>query len=83
MIKVNIYEAKTHLSRYVERVMEGEVIVLCKRNTPVAEIRAIPKPQLGKRPIGLGKGLVKIPESFFDPLPEDILRSFEGEESDS
>ena len=36
MIKVNIAEAKTHLSRYVERVMAGETVVLCKRNVPGA-----------------------------------------------
>ncbi len=32
------------------------------------------------RPIGLGKGLVHIPDSFFDPLPEELLRLFEGKE---
>ena len=36
-----------------------------------------PKPP-DPRPIGLGKGLVEMPESFFDPLPEDLLRLFEG-----
>ena len=41
----------------------------------------IPKnnPAKEPRPIGLGKGLVRIPDSFFDPLPEDLLRLFEGE----
>ena len=79
MTKVNIHEAKTHLSHYVEKAMEGEVIVLCKRNEPVAELRALPKPRTEKRPIGLGKGLISIPDDFFDPLPEDVLRAFEGE----
>lgn len=41
MIKVNIHEAKTHLSRYLERLSEGERIVLCKRNVPIAEIRPL------------------------------------------
>ena len=59
--------------------MEGEIIVLCKRNTPVAELRGLPKPRAGKRPIGLGKGLIEIPDSFFDPLPKDVIRAFEGE----
>lgn len=40
-----------------------------------------PKPPAEPRPIGLGKGLVEIPESFFEPLPEDLLRLFEGQES--
>ncbi len=37
-----------------------------------------PKPPAEPRPIGLGKGLVEIPDSFFEPLPEDLLRLFEG-----
>ncbi len=41
MIRVNIHEAKTHLSKYLEKVAEGETIILCKRNVPIAEIRPI------------------------------------------
>ncbi len=37
-----------------------------------------PEPPAEPRPIGLGKGLVEIPDSFFEPLPEDLLRLFEG-----
>ena len=36
------------------------------------------KPAKEPRPVGLGKGLVRIPDSFFDPLPEELLRLFEG-----
>jgi antitoxin (DNA-binding transcriptional repressor) of toxin-antitoxin stability system len=78
MIKVNIHEAKTHLSRYLEQVEQGEVVVLCRRNVPVAEIRALPKTSRQPRPIGLHKGQVIVPDSFFDPLPDDILDAFEG-----
>ena len=56
MIKLNVHEAKTHLSRYLELVEKGETITLCKRNVPIAEIHAIKKVKTGKRPIGLGKG---------------------------
>jgi antitoxin (DNA-binding transcriptional repressor) of toxin-antitoxin stability system len=42
MIKLNIHEAKTHLSRYLSRLAKGETITLCKRNVPIAEIRPIP-----------------------------------------
>ena len=41
MIKLNIHEAKTHLSKYLERVAQGEIIALCKRNIPIAEIHPI------------------------------------------
>lgn len=83
MIKLNIHEAKTHLSKYLARLeKKGEVIVLCRRNTPIAEIRALPKPALrARRPLGLAKGTVKIHKSFFDPLPDDFLDLFEGKGS--
>jgi len=76
MIKVNIHEAKTHMSRYIERVVKGETIILCKRNIPVAEIRGIKSERKSKRPVGLAKGKFHVPKEFFQPLPEDILASF-------
>ena len=79
MIKLNINQAKTHLSAYLARLRQGETIVLCKRNTPIAEIRPLPQPRTRKRPIGLGAGEFTIPASFFDPLPEDLVAAFAGE----
>lgn len=78
MFSVNIHEAKTHLSRHLERVESGETIVLCRRNVPIAEIRPIRRPRSKPRPIGLAKGTFQIPESFFDPLPEDDIAAFGG-----
>jgi antitoxin (DNA-binding transcriptional repressor) of toxin-antitoxin stability system len=78
MLKLNIHEAKTHLSRYLARLQAGETILLCRRNVPIAEIRPLdPRPQ-GARPIGLGRDVFRVPERFFEPLPEDELRAFEG-----
>ncbi|PWB81468.1 MAG: prevent-host-death protein [Candidatus Methylomirabilota bacterium] len=76
MIKVNIHEAKAHLSEYLAKLKEGEVIILCKRNTPIAEIRLLPGPASAPRPIGLAKGVFRVPASFFEPLPEDVLSEF-------
>lgn len=78
MIKLNMHEAKTHLSRHLARLKPGEVILICRRNRPIAEIRMLPEERRGPRPIGLGKGTVKLKKSFFDPLPDDLIRSFEG-----
>lgn len=78
MIKLNIHEAKTHLSRYLARLEEGERIILCRRNEPIGEIRPLRKSVNEPRPIGLGKGRFRVPDSFFDPLPEDVLVQFEG-----
>ena len=76
MIKLNIHEAKTHLSKYLGRLAEGETILLCKRNVPIAEIRPITAKEKVVRPIGLAKGQFDIPEDFYKPLPEEIIDSF-------
>ncbi len=77
MVKLNIHDAKTHLSRYLARLAEGETILLCKRNVPIAEIRPVPIRAKKKRPLGLDKGKIKISKKFFEPLPEEILSAFE------
>ncbi len=78
MIRLNIHEAKTHLSAYLKRLSQGETILLCKRNIPIAEIRPLPPPRTKKRPLGLAKGKFKVPKEFFAPLPPDVLKSFYG-----
>ncbi|MCY4057651.1 MAG: type II toxin-antitoxin system prevent-host-death family antitoxin [Gammaproteobacteria bacterium] len=77
MIHVNIHQAKTHLSRYVDRVVAGETIVLCRRNRPVAEIRPLRQPTAEPRPFGLAKGAFAVPPSFFEPLPDDEVAALE------
>jgi antitoxin (DNA-binding transcriptional repressor) of toxin-antitoxin stability system len=79
MIRLNIHEAKTHLSRYLDRLAKGETIILCKRNVPIAEIRPVSGDLMDERPIGLGKGEFSVPPDFFEPLPTDIIDSFEGQ----
>ena len=81
MLKVNIADAKAHLSSYLDRVAQGETIVLCRRNVPVAEIRPPAQRRTEERPVGTDPGLV-VPDSFFEPLPEDLLRAFEGTATD-
>ena len=77
MKKVNIAEAKTHLSRYLDIVEKGETVVVCRRNVPIAEIRPVPKPCVEERPVGIDRGMI-VPASFFEPLPDDLLDAFEG-----
>ncbi len=80
MIKLNIHEAKTHLSRYVTRIAKGESILLCKRNVPIAEIRPLAAERKKRRPIGLDKNRFTLPASFFEPLPEEVLQVFQSKE---
>jgi antitoxin (DNA-binding transcriptional repressor) of toxin-antitoxin stability system len=81
MVKLNVHDAKTHLSHYLERLSDGaeDVIVICKRNVPVAEIRPIARARTTKRPVGLAKGKIRIPSSFFEPLPDEVLDAFRGQ----
>ena len=81
MIKLNIHQAKTHLSHYLEEVEQGETILLCKRNQPIAEIRPLAAHRHKPRVIGLAKGKFKVPASFFEELPEETLALFHGEKS--
>ena len=78
MVKLNIHQAKTHLSRYLARLKPGEVIQLCKRNVPIAEIRPLPAASHKPRPLGLAAGKVQLHPGFFDPLPDDVIAAFEG-----
>lgn len=81
MITINVHEAKTHFSHYLDEVAKGECFILCKRNKPVAEIRPIVSKVTEKRPIGLAKGIFTVPPSFFDELPEETISLFTGETS--
>ena len=76
--RVSIKAFQGGLEDYVRRVEQGESFVLCRDGAPVAEVVPSTTRSQVKRPIGLGKGLIQIPDSFFDPLPDDELRAFEG-----
>jgi prevent-host-death family protein len=67
---VNINEAKTHLSEYARRVRRGERIILCDRNRPFAELRPLPVTEEGRRPFGLARGRLAVPEDFNESDPE-------------
>ena len=77
MNQVNIAEAKARLSYYLDKVIRGETVVICRRNVPIAELRRIPAPLQQPRPVGIDRGMT-IPDSFFEPLPDDLLDAFEG-----
>ncbi len=81
MIRLNIHQAKTHLSKYLKELAKGETIILCKRNIPIAEIRPIRPRREHKRPIGLAKGEFEVTPEFFEPLPTEILAAFSGDDT--
>lgn len=80
MIKANVADAKARLSEYLDRVQTGERIVICRHNTPIAELRALERSRVEPRPIGPlpGRPTFVVPPSFFDPLPDAELELWEG-----
>jgi len=73
---VNIHQAKTHLSKLVEAVMEGEEIIIAKAGKPAAKLVPIAS-ALPKRKPGALKGKIKLAKNFNEPLPDDLLDQFE------
>jgi len=80
MIQVNVFEVKAKLSEYLDRAARGERIVICRHNKPIAELRAIEARRTEPRPIGPlpGQPRFEVPDSFFEPLPEEELALWEG-----
>ena len=76
--QVNIHDAKTHLSRYLAELNPGEVLVLANRNQPVAELRLLRGKKNPAPRIGVAKGKFLVPDSFFEALPNEILKAFRG-----
>lgn len=68
-MEFNIHEAKTHLSKLLQRVAVGEEVVIAKAGKPIARLIAV-KPKAKPRPIGTGRGDFIVPEDFNEPLPE-------------
>ena len=70
---INVHEAKTHLSRILDRVHQGEEIILAKAGKPY--VRLVPVRPVRKRKPGLLKG--KVTKAFFEPLPEEEIAAWE------
>ena len=75
---LTLRKRKPACQKYIDGLKAGDRIILCRRNRPVAEILPLPEPEGQPRPIGLGAGLAEISETFFDPLPDEMLELFEG-----
>ncbi|MBW3603657.1 MAG: type II toxin-antitoxin system Phd/YefM family antitoxin [Actinobacteria bacterium] len=75
MTIVNVHEAKTHLSRLLERVEQGEEVVIARNNRPIARLVAHAAPE---RQPGSLRGCIRIAEDFDDPLPDELVDAFRG-----
>ena len=77
MKQVNVHEAKTHLSRLIEEVEAGGVVIIAKAGKPVATLSPIAGKRR-RRKLGLLDGKFKIPDDFNAPLPKSVQAVFEG-----
>lgn len=73
---VNVHEAKTHLSRLLERVAAGEEIVIARAGKPVARLVPV-APRRSRRAPGSARGRIVMSADFDAPLPRDLRRAFE------
>lgn len=77
---VNIHQAKTHLSRLVEKAAKGESFIIAKAGKAMVKVVPVDAPeQRQKRRIGFMKGRMSIPDDFDTMGAEEITRMFEGE----
>ena len=76
MITVNVHEAKTNLSRLLAQAEAGEEVIIARNGKPVARLTPV-QTRVRPRP-DVFKGKLVLPDSFFDPLPEEELKAWEG-----
>ena len=78
-MEVNIHQAKTHLSRLLQRVAAGEEVTIARAGVPIARLVAV-EAKKNTRPLGFARGEIWIADDFDAPLPDDLLKEFYGGE---
>lgn len=78
MNTVSLAELQQNTADLLARVEAGEHLLVVRGSRPVAELRPVAGPVPGARPFGLAAGEFAVPDDFDAPLPEDVLRGFEG-----
>jgi prevent-host-death family protein len=83
METVNIHEAKTHLSRLIERAAKGEAFIIAKAGKPMVKVVPIEEAETPKkRRIGFMKGEIVAPEDFDTMMADEIEEMFYGKPND-
>jgi prevent-host-death family protein len=78
LARVNMHEAKTHLSKLVERVEGGEEIVISRAGKPAAMLVPMPAQKAGRRPLGLWRGQIRMPsEEEWAEMDREIAEAIE------
>jgi prevent-host-death family protein len=79
-MEVNIHEAKTHFSRLLQRVANGEEVIIARAGVPVARLVPVEPEKPKVRPLGMDRDSIWIADDFDAPLPDDLLKAFYGGE---
>jgi prevent-host-death family protein len=80
MRTVNIHEAKTHLSRLVERAANGEAFIIAKAGKPLVKVVPLDAPSAGEsKRFGFMEGQISVPEDFDTMFADEIEKMFYGE----
>jgi prevent-host-death family protein len=78
---VNIHEAKTHLSKLIEKAAQGESFIIAKAGKPMVKVMAIDAPTGKKiKRMGFMKGKISVPDNFDRLYEKEIEQMFYGEE---
>lgn len=80
MQTVNIHEAKTHLSRFIDQAADGEEILIARAGKPVARLVSLESTEHKFRILGLGKDRFTLPKNFSELHADEIQRMFEAGE---
>jgi len=77
MNQINVHDAKTRFSRLLRRVAAGEEITIANRGNPVARLVPV-ETEKTTRKLGAFRDQINIPDNFDAPLPENVMKLFEG-----
>ncbi len=76
---INIHDAKTHLSRLVEKAAKGEPFIIAKAGKPLVKVTALDAPPAtGKRRLGFLSGQIAVPDDFDEMGRDEAERLFDG-----
>jgi antitoxin (DNA-binding transcriptional repressor) of toxin-antitoxin stability system len=79
MSTISVQDIQRDLLAFLRRVEAGEAFLILRDKQPLAEVRPVQAATIQLRPFGLGAGQFTVPADFDQPLPEDILKEFEGQ----
>jgi antitoxin (DNA-binding transcriptional repressor) of toxin-antitoxin stability system len=78
MSSISVQEIQSDPDAFLRRIEAGESLLVVRDQRPVAEVKPVALGSNGPRPFGLAAGQFVVPPEFDDPLPDEIMRDFEG-----